>query len=111
MAIKRKTLAASGDISLGDVGPDSIGTWVIHVSGTWTGSLVPQGYLAHSDLTISDAVSIGYKTAISSSIVDPGTTAITANGVYYIPADGLFVNLDWTRTTGSIVVDATPLDG
>ena len=111
MAATRITLAATGAASLGDVAPDSVGTWVVHISGTWVGSLVPKGYVAGNGLTASDAAQLGYRPPDSSTLVDPGSTAITANGVYLIPCDGLFCLLDWTRTSGSLVIDAVPVRG
>lgn len=111
MALAQATLAASGTITLGNVSHRNIGSWAIHVSGTWAGSVLPKGKLALAGLLTADRVNLGYRTAVSTTMVDPGTTAITANGVYYIPADGMAVELDWTRVSGTIVVDAVPLDG
>lgn len=111
MALTQQSLAATGTITLGNVSHRNIGSWAIHVTGTWVGSLVPKGKLFGAELLTADRANLGYRSMVSSSLVDPGTTAITANGIYIIPADGVFVELDWTRTSGTLVVDAIPLDG
>lgn len=113
MAIAQQTLAASGTITLGNVSHRNIGSWVIHVTGTWTGSLVPKGKLAltPTPLVTGDRANLGYRAMTTTTLTDPGSSAITANGLYVIPADGVSVELDWTRSSGSIVVDAVPLDG
>lgn len=110
MAIPQKTLAATGSHVLGDTGPDTIGSWQVQVTGTWTGSFVFTGWIPGSTLTSSDKAAIAYKPMKTGTVTD-GATTITANGIYIVPADGLMVSLDWTRSSGSIVIDAVPIDG
>jgi hypothetical protein len=102
------TLPATGVLALGDASPDSVGTWRIHVSGTWTGVIIPKVFSKSGALSASDAVEIGYRTPDSDDIK---VTDITANGVYYIRSDTASLILDYTRSSGVVVIDAEPFRG
>lgn len=113
MPIPRVSFSATGSKVIGNAAHDTIGTWVLHVSGTFTGDLVPKGYLAGNGLTASDADDLAYSTAADpNTLVDPGATPISAVGVYYVKSDALHVVLDYTHTSdGPILIDCHPLDG
>ncbi len=108
MAIPRITLAATGTASLGDASSKSAGGWTLHLSGTWVGSIVTKGVILGNGLSTADAQGIAYKPKNTGTLTNPATTAITANGIYVIPTDGESVILDYTRTSGTVLIDATP---
>ena len=110
MAMPQKTLAATGTHFLGDAAHDTIGSIQVQLSGTWEGEVTFTGWIPGSSLTSSDAQAIAYKPMKTGTLTD-GATAITANGIYIVPVDGLVALLNWTRTSGSLVIDAIPLDG
>lgn len=113
MTIKAGSLAATGTVELGNVSDRCIGTWVVQVLGTWAGSLVTKGYVfgQAGGLDASDAVDVSYAPDDTKVETDPGSAAITANGIYLVKADGKSIILDWTRVSGTLEYVATPLVG
>lgn len=119
--LHRVTLTATGTFDLGTAGDDTVNTWALQVTGTWTGSLLTKGYLAgrvtqtnnntRTALTAADATDLAYKDESTGTFTDPGATAITANGAYLVAVDGKALVLDWTRTSGTIVIHARPFRG
>lgn len=113
MALKRiGPLAASQNVEIGDTGDSTVGSFMLHVSGTWTGSITPKAYLRGNGLAAADKQPIYYRNMKTGALVDPTVTAITANGIYEIIADALSVVLDVVVATGTgPVIDAIPLRG
>lgn len=113
MAQKRiGPVAASANIEVGDTGPHSVGSFMLHVTGTWTGSIVPKGYLKGNGNTATDRSAIAYKDMKTGVVTDPTVTPITANGLYEVIVDALSLVLDVTVATGTgPVIDPQPLRG
>ncbi len=98
-------LTATGTVRLGSAGEGTVGRWVFHVSGTWTGTLLAQGYVKESSRTSADLTSLAIVNMTSGATV-AGGTGTTANGIFWCDATGLDVTLSWTRSSGSIQIDA-----
>ncbi|MDP9202815.1 MAG: hypothetical protein M3P26_12890 [Gemmatimonadota bacterium] len=105
-------LSASENTDYGDTGPHSVGSHMVHISGTWTGNFVTKGYLKGNGLGVADRQPVAYKNMKTGVVTDPTVTAITANGVYEVVTDGLNLVMDFTYATGTgPIVDVQPLRG
>lgn len=106
----RKSFAATGTTDLTNDSQSNVGTVAVQITGTWAGSLTFTGrVIPNRGLTTSDNVTLGYTTPASASVV---TTAITANGIFWVRADGLMVSINLgTLSSGTPVVDYQPLNG
>jgi hypothetical protein len=110
VAIPQKTLAATGTHLLGDASHDTIGSWQVQLTGTWAGDVTFTGWIVGTSLTSTNASGLAYK-PMTTGTLTAFATAITANGIYIVPSEAVHVLLNWTRVSGSLVIDAIPLRG
>lgn len=111
------TFAATAVYPLGNTSPDNhkVGGWLLHIanastSPAWSGSALVKGCAAYSGLSGSDLVELPYIN-VNTQTVEASGTAITAAGLYYIPANGIQVFLDYTSTSGTADVYPIPVEG
>lgn len=108
----QRTISASEVIALGTCSDDGVGTFAIGITSlSGTHSMVTKGRIIGSGVASGEYQNIAYKPANTGTLTNPGTTAITAEGIYFIPADGCDVFLDVTVTSGSFVLTWIPLRG
>jgi hypothetical protein len=73
-------------ISLGDAGQGKVCTMVVQITGTWAATLIFEGTLGTPGT--GTYVVLGYTASTDrGTVVTAGTT--TANGIFYVIADGL----------------------
>lgn len=102
------TLDSSGDITLGQASPSTVGSFTIYVLGnSWSGNLVPKTKPMGAATASISAVSVAYENAATGADVAAGT-AITADGKYFVRVDHN-EELILTHTAGgtSVAVVAT----
>jgi hypothetical protein len=114
MAARQTTLTTSGNVDVGDTGWGQGGTWVLQVSGTWTGTIKAQGIIKETadlatPLTLgSNAVDLAIVNATSGATV-AGGTGTTANGIFFVRADGLSLRFNYAAGTGSPILTYYPV--
>lgn len=90
--------------TIGATPEDSVGTCVLTVEGTgFTGSIIPKGRGWGGAAGSMAFQALGYQNRCTITDVAAGT-AITANGIYAFPMDGLEINLDVTVSAGSVKI-------
>lgn len=105
------TVSATEVISLGDAAPDSVGSFLVFVSSlSGTHAITPKGRPAGSNVASGEYQTLAY-TVGSTGVLTAGGTAISAEGAYFVRADGMEVFLDVTVTSNSFRLDARPLRG
>lgn len=112
MSTYSKTITASEVIALGNASNELIGTFAVsftNSSGT-SMSVVPKGRIHGSGIASGEYQNLAY-TVASTGVLTAASTPITAEGIYFIRADGLDVFLDATLTSFSVRIDAQPLNG
>lgn len=99
------TTATSAPVSFGTASDDAIGSFSLHVVGlTAAGaSLTLKGRAVGSEVTGAGFTSLAYRNATSGADV-AGTTAITADGIYRVPADGIEVLGAFTAGSAAVQV-------
>lgn len=108
---RRKVLDTSEVIYLGDACADIASQFVLEVAVSGSGgSAIPKCRLRGSDLGTGALHDLVYYTVDSEAAITAGT-AITAANIYYIPADGIDVYLDYTASTGSMTITLRPIVG
>lgn len=103
-------LDTTGSLSLGDAHESLVGSWVLQVSGTFSGSLVLRKKVRGSVVADASAPTTDYVNFASGNPVAAGT-AITAAGLFKVLVDGCALILDYTATSGEMVVECVPLAG
>lgn len=113
-SITDKAISADEVVSLGDAAHEAISSWVVQISetsGAGSVAITPKGKIAGTDIAAAEYATLHYKVA-STGVVTAGSSAITGEGVYIIPADGMHVYLDVDITgTFSLRLDAVPVRG
>jgi hypothetical protein len=112
MASISRTISADEVIALGDSGPDTIGSFAVGItslSGTSI-SIVPKARVSGSSVAAAEYQNLAY-TVGSTGVVTAASTPITAEGIYFIRADGCDVFLDVDVTSASFKLDVCPLRG
>lgn len=105
------SLDTTGVVDLGEAAEGVVGSWVLQVSGTFSGSLVLRKKLKGSSVANASAPTTSYTNFSTDTAVAAGT-AITAGGaVYKVECDGCTLILDYTATSGTMVVETVPLLG
>lgn len=109
---KSQQLSATGTITLGNAESGPGGAWLIQVKGLGAGdSITPKATVEEGEangLVAGDRQAIAYQKMSDGSTV-AGATAITADGLYKIIADGLSVVLAVTIAVGPVTVWAVPV--
>lgn len=106
------TLDTTGGHSVGNTGHETVGSFTMQFQGTgWTGSVVVRARVFQSNATW---LAIPYRRLNVAGVASDNTyvsTAITANGLIVVEADGLEVQLDYTHSAGFVQVFCAPLLG
>jgi hypothetical protein len=106
-----RTITSDEVIALGDSGPDSIGSFTISVTSlTGTLAMTPKGRVTGSGVSSGEYVGLAY-TVASTGTVTAASTPISAEGIYFIRADGCDVFLDCDLTAASFKLDVLPRRG
>lgn len=106
-----RTITADEVIALGDPGPDSIGSFAISVTSlSGTLAMTPKGRIAGTSVASGAYQGLAY-TVASTGTVTASSTPISAEGIYFIRADGCEVFLDVDVTAASFVLNVVPLRG
>lgn len=95
-------IAATETIPLGDVCEGKVGRILLslHDESSMSISIVPKGGPANAGTFTKQ--NVGYVTALApDTVVDPGSTAITAVGNYLIEASGMAIDIVCTVASGS----------
>lgn len=102
-------------VRLGDAGSSSVTTWCVQITGnaaTFTGKFA--GILRDAGSTLAhgtDDIDLSFTNATSGSVV-AGGTGFTANGIYWVRADGCDVVVYCSAiASGTMEVSATPVAG
>jgi hypothetical protein len=103
-------LDTTGQFVLGDADEGLVSSWVLQVSGTFSGSLVLRKEVRQSTVPAASAPTTTYENFASGNPVAAGT-AITAAGLFKVLCDGCSLILDYTATSGVMVVECVPLAG
>lgn len=103
-------LDTTGVVNVGEAAEGAVGSWIMEVSGTFSGSLALRKKIRRG--RVADASALGtYYTNFDAGTSVASGTAITAAGLFSIPCDGCDLILDYTATSGTMVVELTPLLG
>lgn len=100
-------------VSLGDAHPHDVSTYVLGLvvpSGSMV-SCTPRGRVRGSTRPLDATAPALYYESRTTGVGSPGTTPITADGIYAIVGDGLEVGLDLTVTGGPVTIAASPVRG
>lgn len=103
-------LDTTGTVNLGDAAEGVVGSWILQVSGTYSGSLVLRKKIVKSTVADASAPETYYEEFGDGTAVNSGT-AITADGLFKVPCDGCCLILDYTATSGTMIVECVPLLG
>lgn len=115
MASIARSVSADETIALGTASEDGVGTIAISITnsaGAGSVSIIPKGRIIGSGVASGEYQNLAYRPANSGTTTNPGTTAITGEGIYHIPADGceVFLAVDVTGVF-SFDLHAIPLRG
>jgi hypothetical protein len=104
------TLNVTGVRNIGEAAEGVVGSWIIQVSGTFSGALklrkkIRQGVVADA------AAAPTYYTNFATGVSVAANTDITGAGLFLVPCYGCDLVLDYTHTSGACVVEAEPLLG
>ena len=94
--------------SRGSVG--AVGSWVLQISGTFSGSLVLRKKVRRGTVADGSAATTYYELFNSGTSTAAGT-ALTGAALVKVPCDGCDLILDYTATSGTMVVECAPLLG
>jgi hypothetical protein len=109
-AVWTTTLDTTGTINVGDAALGAVGSWVLQISGTFSGSLVLRKKLIGSVVADASAPTAYYENHATGVAVAAGT-ALTAAGLLKVPCDGCVLVLDYTAASGTMVVELVNLLG
>lgn len=110
MAIQSYNMTASEVKNLGSSREGVVSSWVLGISGTFVGSMILRKRLRGGSVALASAGACWYTNVLTNTAVAAGT-AITAAGVYVVQADGCDIGLDFTYTSGSLVLEVDPIIG
>lgn len=103
-------LDTTGTWNVGNISPTVVGSWVFQISGTFSGSLVLRKKVRRSTVADASAPTTVYENFATGATVSAGT-AITAAGLFKVLCDGCDLVLDYTATSGTMVLEMIPLEG
>ena len=109
MALTQIVLSAANPrVVLGNAGPGVASKWVLQVTAiVAVGTAAIKGRLTDSGVADAGGVALAYRNVGTNTDVAAGT-ALSAAGIYEVPADGLDVILEHTGGT-SVTVVARPV--
>lgn len=106
------SLDTTGNLEMGDAAVGAVGSWVLQVSGTFSGSLVLKKKIVGGATAVASASNTYYFNFASSGATEVAAgTAITAAGLFKVPCDGCSLVLNYTATSGTMIVEGVPLLG
>lgn len=109
--VRKATIDTTATVRIGNAAEELVSQWVVQIVPTGlTGGFVPKGRVIGSELTGGNLATLLLYSASSETAVSTASPVATA-GVYYIPADGLDVFLDFTVSAGSLDVYIRPIKG
>jgi hypothetical protein len=100
-------LDTTGTVNVGEAAEGVTGSWVLQVSGTFTGSLVLCKKIRRGSVSDADAAPTYYEDMLAGTST-AANTAITAAGLFRIPCDSSDLVLDYTATDGTMVCELVP---
>jgi hypothetical protein len=109
-AVWTASLDTTGQLNLGDAALGAVGSWVLQVSGTFSGSLVLRKKVIGSIVADASAPTTHYENSATNAAVAAGT-AITGAGLFKVPCDGCVLILDYTATSGTMLVECVNILG
>lgn len=110
MAITTRTITATGVINLGDAADGLVGTYVLHISGGGTYSIVLRKKIRGGSVANGSAPTTNYVNFATGVGVAAGT-AITAPTLVSVDCAACDLILDITYTSGVCTVEAEPVLG
>ena len=109
-AVWTTSLDTTGAFNIGDAAIGAVGSWVLQVSGTFSGSLVLKKKAVGSVVADASAPTTYYENFATGVAVAAGG-AITSAGLFKVPCDGCVLILDYTATSGTMLVECVNLLG
>lgn len=106
----RAQLDTTGTVNLGEAAEGAVGSWVLQISGTFSGSLVLRKKLRRSVVADASAPTTYYE-LFNTGVSTAAGTALTGAALVKVPCDGCDLILDYTATSGEMIVECTPLLG
>lgn len=103
-------LDTTGTLNLGEPAYGAVGSWVLQLSGTFSGSLTLRKKARRSTVADASAATTNYENFATGTAVAAGT-ALTGAGLLKVACDGCDLVLDYTATSGTMVVECVPLLG
>jgi len=104
------TLNATGVRNIGEAAEGVVGSWVVQVSGTFSGNLKLRKKIRRGVVANASAAPT-YYTDFSAGTNVAANTDITAAGLFLVPCYGCDLILDYTHASGACVVEVEPLLG
>lgn len=104
-------LDTTGTLNLGEAAEAIVGSWMLQVVSIGSGSLVLRKKLKNSTVADASAPTTAYTNFSTDTAVAAGTAITTAVAVYKVECDGCALILDYTQTSGVMVIEAVPLLG
>ena len=104
------SLDTTGTVNVGDAAIGAVGSWVLQISGTFSGSLTLRKKVIGSVVADGSAPTAYYENHATGVAVAAGT-AITGAGLFKVPCDGCVLILDYTATSGTMVIELVNLLG
>lgn len=109
-AVWTAALDTTGTVNVGDAAVGAVGSWVLQISGTFSGSLVLRKKVVGSAVADASAPTTYYENHATGVSVAAGT-ALTAAGLLKVSCDGCVLVLDYTATSGTMVVELVNILG
>jgi hypothetical protein len=103
-------LDTTGQMNLGEPAYGAVGSWVLQISGTFSGSLLLRKKVRRSTVADASAPTTYYELFNSGTSTAAGT-AITGAALVKVACDGCDLIFDYTHTSGVMVVECVPLLG
>ena len=103
-------LDTTGTVNVGEAAEGVVGSWLLQISGTFSGSLVLRKKLRRGSVADASAPTTYYE-LFNTGVSTAAGTALTAAALVKVPCDGCDLILDYTATSGTMVVECNPLLG
>ena len=108
--MQRIDLTATAVRNIGEAAEGVVGSWVVQVSGTFSGALKLRKKIRRGVVADGSAAPTYYQDFAAGTNV-AANTDITAAGLFLVPCYGCDLVLDYTHTSGTCVVEVEPLLG